>query len=321
MLNSPYAFVFPGQGSQSVGMLNDASAAYPLIRDVFAESSAVLGYDLWELVSAGPAEQLDNTTYTQPALLTASYAVWRVLTSQIELAPSLLAGHSLGEYTALVCANALSFTDAVKLVAARGAYMQDAVPEGVGAMAAIIGLSDEKVEAICRHVIDGTTDILTPANYNSIGQVVIAGHKHAVERALKVAKEEGAKMAVLIPVSVPSHCGLMQEAADRLQQLLMDTKIAKPTLPVVSNVDASIYDSADSIRENLIRQLYSPVRWVDTIQFFKANGIETIVECGPGKILSGLNKRIDKNLTLINCQDAASITTLLNQISGGVSHV
>lgn len=290
-----YGIVFPGQGSQSVGMLAEMAAKFPIIQQTFADASAVLGYDLWQLSQDGPAEKLDNTVHTQPALLAGGYAVWRIIQSQQKIAPVVLAGHSLGEYTALVCANSLKFTDAIKLVAARGQYMQDAVKPGEGAMAALIGLDEEVVKQICSEAKQDN-EVLAPANFNSIGQIVIAGHHAAVNRAVILAKEKGAKMAVLIPVSVPSHCDLMRPAAKRLAEQLALVNIEKPTIPVINNVDVKQYDSADSIRDGLTRQLFMPVRWVETIQAFNQMGVTNIVECGPGKILTGLNKRIDKSL-------------------------
>jgi [acyl-carrier-protein] S-malonyltransferase len=287
------AVVFPGQGSQSLGMLADMAKQHNEVQKTFDEASSVLGYDLWKLTQEGPAEELDKTVHTQPALLAASYAVWKI----IQVNPSMLAGHSLGEYTALVCANAMNFADAVKLVAARGQYMQEAVPQGTGAMAALIGLDENTVNEICeqsRH----DNDILSPANFNSIGQIVIAGHKPAVERALILAKEKGAKIATLIPVSVPSHCELMQPAAKRLAVMLENISLQLPVIPVISNVDVKPYESVDAIRDGLIRQLYKPVQWVRTIEYFAASGVTDIIECGPGKVLNGLIKRINKNLLL-----------------------
>jgi [acyl-carrier-protein] S-malonyltransferase len=230
MTKNVYAIVFPGQGSQSVGMLGDMAAQFPEIKQVFNEASEALGYDLWRLTQEGPAEELDKTTHTQPALLTASYALWQILQARAEFQPAFLAGHSLGEYTALVCAKSLAFADAVRLVAARGQYMQDAVPAGVGAMAAIIGLEDTVVREICQQSVT-TGEVLAPANFNSVGQVVISGHKAPVERAIQAAKEKGAKMAVMIPVSVPSHCQLMEPAAERLAVLLASLTLQKPVMP------------------------------------------------------------------------------------------
>lgn len=312
MINHPFAFIFPGQGSQSVGMLADAAAQYPEISATFREASDVLGYDLQRMAFEGPAEELNQTVHTQPALLAASYAVWRIITARSSSTPSVLAGHSLGEYTALVCANAINFQDAIKLVAARGQYMQDAVAAGAGAMAAIIGLEDDVVVKLCNDARGESGEVLSPANYNSIGQVVIAGHKDAVNRAIVLAKESGAKMAVLIPVSVPSHCELMQPAAERLQALLTTISIRKPCIPVVSNADVQVYQNDAEIRDGLVRQLYMPVRWVSTIQKIIDMNVKTVIECGPGKVLTGLNKRIDKTLQLQSISDLASIETILN---------
>jgi [acyl-carrier-protein] S-malonyltransferase len=310
-MTHPLGIVFPGQGSQTVGMLADLAADFPEISRTFNEASAVLGYDLWQLTQHGPAEELDKTVRTQPALLAASYALWRILTSNPKIKPALLAGHSLGEYTALVCAQAISFTDAIRLVAARGEYMQDALPAGEGALAAIVGLDDATVQAVCEKAIVGD-EVLTPANFNSPGQVVIAGHTRAVERALIIAKEAGARLVKMLPVSVSSHFILMKPAAERLAVLLAGMKIQKPQLPVVNNVDVKIYADADAIREGLIRQLYMPVRWVETINFFAQQGITRIIECGPGKVLNGLNKRIQPDLQLMNMTDAVGVKGLLD---------
>jgi len=317
MKNNTLAVVFPGQGSQSVGMLSDIAAAFPEIEQTFAQASAVLNYDLWQLVKAGPAVQLDNTTHTQPALLAASYAIWQILKTHTKIQPAYLAGHSLGEYTALVCAEAISFSDAVKLVAARGQFMQEAVSAGVGAMGAIIGLDEAQVNTICEQAITTKDDILSPANFNSIGQIVVAGHKAPVERALQLAKAHGAKMAVLIPVSVPSHCQLMKPAAARLAVLLQEITIKHPLIPILNNVASVPYTDISSIREGLIKQLYLPVRWVEIIQALVQFGIAQIIECGPGKVLSGLSKRIDKHLQLSTTQDLASLQAILKRDSEG----
>jgi [acyl-carrier-protein] S-malonyltransferase len=302
--------VFPGQGSQTVGMLGDMAQDYPVIEATFSAASAVLGYDLWQLVQSGPATELDKTVRTQPALLAASYALWQILQADNKFNPALLAGHSLGEYTALVAAKAIAFTDAIRLVAARGEYMQDAVPAGVGGLAAIIGLEDAAVAAVCKQAaLEG--EVLSPANFNSPGQVVIAGHLPAVERALVLAKEAGARMAKLLPVSVSSHCVLMKPAADRLAVLLADMSIQTPAIPVVNNVDVKVYDSPDAIRDGLIRQLYMPVRWVETMQLFSQQGVRHVVECGPGKVLTGLNKRIVADMQLANTADSTSLRGLL----------
>ncbi len=305
------AFVFPGQGSQSLGMLNDVAREFSDVESTFAEASSVLGYDLWQLTQQGPAAELDNTVHTQPALLAASYAIWRIIHPHFK--PSVLAGHSLGEYTALVCANAITFRDAIQLVAARGHYMQEAVPAGQGALAAIVGLTDDVVSSICEKAADGA--VLSPANFNSVGQVVIAGEANAVARALVLAKEAGAKLAKQLPVSVPSHCALMKPAAERLATLLASLPITQPTLPVISNVDVKVYDTPDSIRDGLVRQLYLPVRWVDTIQVIAKQGVTHIVECGPGKVLSGLIKRINAQLELTNTSDLAAIQVEMKSCS------
>ncbi|MDR3478782.1 MAG: ACP S-malonyltransferase [Gammaproteobacteria bacterium] len=309
-MSQSLAFVFPGQGSQFVGMLADIAREFPEVEATFSEASKVLGYDLWNLVQNGPAEALDQTVQTQPALLAASYAIWRILKTKKNIAPALLAGHSLGEYTALVCANAISFKDAIALVAARGQYMQEAVPVGVSGLGAIVGLDDATVQALCDQSRQAD-EVLSPANFNSPGQVVIAGHIKAVERALVLAKESGARLAKLLPVSVSSHCELMKPAAEKLAALLATIAIQTPTIPVVSNVDVTMYADAAAIRDGLVRQLYMPVRWVETIQLFAQKGITHIVECGPGKVLSGLNKRIVTDRQLTSTADIASLQTLL----------
>ncbi len=310
MSNSHLGIVFPGQGSQSVGMLADIAREFPIVEKTFLDASAVLGYDLWELVQRGPAEELDKTVHTQPALLAASYAIWQILKTKKDLKPTILAGHSLGEYSALVCANALSFQDGIKLVAARGQFMQEAVPVGVSALGAIVGLEDDEVASICEKS-KATDEVLAPANYNCPGQVVIAGHKQAVERALVLAKAAGAKLAKLLPVSVSSHCILMKPAADKLAFLLASISIFKPAIPVISNVDVKIYDNADRIRDGLVRQLYLPVRWTETIKQFVDHGVTHIIECGPGKVLNGLNKRIASDLQLTSAADAANLRSIL----------
>lgn len=300
-------FVFPGQGSQSKGMLTDIANEFHEITDTYAEASHVLGYDLWKLVQEGPEEILAQTVHTQPALLVGSYAIWRII--QTKIRPVLLAGHSLGEYTALVCAEALSFQDAVRLVAARGQYMQEAVPMGKGGLAAIVGLEDATVLDIChKAVLDN--EVLSPANYNSPGQVVIGGDILAVERAIILAKEAGARLAKILPVSVPSHCILMKPAAERLSEMLSTISIQNPRIPIINNVDVSRYTDANSIRDGLVRQLYMPVRWVETIEAFIQNGVSYIIECGPGKVLTGLNKRIAQETELSYTADLNNLQTL-----------
>ena len=303
------ALVFPGQGSQSLGMLGDIAREFSEVQAVFNEASDALGYDLWQLTQQGPAEALDNTVHTQPALLTASYALWQILKKTKHIQPAILAGHSLGEYSALVCAESISLATGVKLVAARGQFMQEAVPVGQGVLAAIIGLDDKKVQEIC--TLSEKEGTVSPANFNCPGQVVIAGQTKAVETAITLAKEAGAKIAKLLPVSVPSHCSLMQPAAEKLTKLLATVSIKKPSIPILNNVDVAIYEDAESIRSGLTRQLIMPVRWVEIIQSFSAQGIERIIECGPGKVLTGLNKRIVANISLSQTADLASLQTLL----------
>lgn len=298
------AYVFPGQGSQTVGMLADVAGAYPLVGETFAEASAVLGYDLWQLVQHGPAELLNETQRTQPALLTASVALYRVLAQRGVPAPKVMAGHSLGEYSALVCADAIAFADAVHLVAKRGEYMQEAVPAGVGSMAAIIGLEDAVVVQACAEAAGD--EVVAAVNFNSPGQVVIAGHKAAVERASNACLKAGAKRALPLSVSVPSHCALMQPAAEKLAVELQRITITAPKIPVINNVDVTMLTAADDIRDALVRQLYSPVRWTETVQLLASQGVVTLDEIGPGKVLTGLTKRIDKNLNgeAVNTVDA-----------------
>lgn len=305
------AIVFPGQGSQSVGMLGEMASRYPLIIDVFTSISEHLGYDLWQLVQEGPETRLNQTEYTQVAMLAADVALYRVLQQQGLTRVAMMAGHSLGEYAALVCADAINLLDAAKLVAKRGQLMQETVPLGQGAMAAIVGLADEDVRALCIQV-STHTDQVTPANYNAIGQVVIAGHTNAVEKAIKLAEETGARMAKSIPVSVPCHCPLLTHAAEAFTDSLQQTKFKIPTIPVISNVNLTVYQSVEQIRLLLKEQLYSPVRWVETIQTMKNKGIEYIIECGPGKVLSGLVKRIDKSLQALNVSDEANLEAALS---------
>ncbi|MDV6326992.1 ACP S-malonyltransferase [Idiomarina sp. Sol25] len=286
------ALLFPGQGSQSVGMLSDLSNDCALVKETFAEASSVLGYDLWQLVQQGPEQQLNETQRTQPALLTASVALYRVAKEKGLADATVMAGHSLGEYSALVCAGALEFTDAVKLVALRGEFMQQAVAEGEGAMAAVIGLEDAEIEKICLE--QAGEQIVTPVNYNSPGQVVIAGHADAVARAAEALKEAGAKRVLPLPVSVPSHCALMQPAASQLADALKSIKLKQPHTPVINNVDVAIADSEDAIKDALVRQLFCPVRWTETIEQIAKLDVESAYEVGPGKVLTGLNKRITK---------------------------
>ncbi len=292
------ACVFPGQGSQSVGMLKELAETHPVVIETFAEASEVLGYDLWDLVQNDADGKLNETHITQPALLTASFAIWRVLQEKgIEV--DYLAGHSLGEYSALVCAGAIEFKDAVKLVEARGQFMQQAVPAGAGAMYAIIGLDDETIADCCQQTAIATGDVVAPVNYNSPGQVVIAGEKSAAEQAANACKDAGAKRALPLAVSVPSHCELMRPAADQLDDALASVAISEPVIQVVNNVDVSIETAADAIKDALVRQLYCPVQWTSTVEFLAAQGVSKIIEVGPGKVLTGLTKRIDKALTSV----------------------
>jgi [acyl-carrier-protein] S-malonyltransferase len=288
------AFVFPGQGSQSVGMLAALAAEHPEVQATFAEASDGAGADLWQLSQHGPEDELNRTEHTQPALLAASVAVWRVWHKLGGARPAQLAGHSLGEYSALVCAGALSLHDAAALVAERGRLMQAAVPAGVGAMAAIIGGDDEQIAAVCAEVAQG--QVVAPANYNSPGQLVIAGHTEAVDRALARLVELGVKKAIKLAVSVPSHCALMREAADRLGERMASVQWSQPSIPVVQNAEARSYAQVADIRGALQRQLYLPVRWIGCMQALAAAGATRTLECGPGKVLTGLARRIDKNI-------------------------
>ena len=310
-MNATLAIVFPGQGSQSIGMLSALATDYSQVVDTFELASDVLGYDLWQLVQDGPEDELNETDKTQPAMLAAGVAVWRVWQDAGGADPVLMAGHSLGEYTALVCAGALDFQDAVGLVAERGRCMQSAVPAGSGAMAAILGLDDATVAAVCEQAAAG--EVVSPVNYNSPGQVVIAGHTEAVLRAMALAKETGARRAVQLPVSVPSHCALMQPAAEQFADRLNRTVIKTPAIKVMQNVDATLHDDTDSIRENLSRQLYSPVQWVSSVQAMGQQGVTRIIEAGPGKVLTGLCKRIDKTMVAAAVFDKASLTVALDQ--------
>ena len=300
------AFVFPGQGSQSVGMLNGLAAEFPQVRRTFDEASQELGLDLWQMVSAGPEEQLNQTQHTQPAMLTAGVAVWRVWRASGGPLPAFMAGHSLGEYSALCCAEALTFADAVRLVADRGRFMQAAVPAGQGGMAAILGLEDEQVRTVCAQAAHG--EVLAAVNYNSPGQVVIAGSAAAVARGVEAAKAAGAKRAVLLPVSVPSHCALMQPAAEQLAERLAQVSIKAPSIPVLHNVHVQAESDPQAIRAALVRQLASPVRWTDTVQALLAQGVDLLIECGPGKVLAGLNKRIARSTPTLSLHDPASLS-------------
>ncbi|WP_415884795.1 ACP S-malonyltransferase [Neptuniibacter sp. QD37_6] len=310
-MSQTLAFVFPGQGSQQVGMLSELAETHPVIKNTFAEASEVLGYDLWDLVQNGPEEDLNQTDKTQPALLTSGVALWRLWQEQNGAKPAVVAGHSLGEYTALVCAGAISFSDGVNLVKLRGEFMQQAVPAGSGAMAAILGLADDAIEKACQDAEQG--EVVSPVNYNCPGQIVIAGEKAAVDRAIENCKEAGAKRAIPLPVSVPSHCALMKPAAEKMAEELSKIEISMPEIDVVQNVTASIPASVEELKENLLAQLYSPVLWTKTIQGLVEQGLESTVECGPGKVLSGLNKKVHKPLSVAAINDAAGLEKALGQ--------
>jgi [acyl-carrier-protein] S-malonyltransferase len=299
-----FALVFPGQGSQSVGMMS-AYGDLPVIRQTFDEASEALGEDLWAMVNDGPAERLALTVNTQPLMLTAGVAVYRAWEAAGGPAPAFVAGHSLGEYSALVAAGALAFADAVPLVRFRAAAMQEAVPEGQGAMAALLGLEADVVHAVCEKVAQG--EVVSAANLNASGQIVIAGAAAAVERAMEEAKAQGAKRAVKLPVSAPFHCALMRPAAERLAERLADIRIETPRLPVVNNVDVAVCDTPEQIRDALIRQAYSPVRWIETVQSMASQGVGAVIECGPGKVLAGMTKRIVKELQGAAIVDADSL--------------
>lgn len=288
------AFVFPGQGSQAPGMQGELAAAYPVVQATYEEAGEALGRDLWTLSREGSAEELAQTVNTQPLMLTAGIAAWRVWQQRDGAAPDWLAGHSLGEYTALVAAGALAFPDAVRLVAARARFMQEAVAADAGAMAAVLGLDDDAVRAACAAAAEG--GVVEAVNFNAPGQVVIAGDKAAVERAIEAARGEGAKRAMMLPVSVPSHCRLMEPAAERLRESLAEVTIEPPGIPVINNVDVAVESDPGAIADALVRQLYHPVRWVETVQRFATEGAERVIECGPGKVLAGLGRRIDRSL-------------------------
>jgi len=305
------AVVFPGQGSQTLGMLADLAAAHPVVEETFAEASSALGYDLWQLVQEGPAEELNKTWQTQPALLAASVAIWRVWQQQKGTQPVLMAGHSLGEYSALVCAGVLDFKQAISLVELRGKLMQEAVPAGTGAMYAIIGLDNDAIAKACEESAQG--QVVSPVNFNSPGQVVIAGNKEAVERAGAACKAAGANRALPLPVSVPSHCALMKPAADKMAVALENITFSAPQFSVVNNVDVKVESSPEAIRSALVRQLYSPVRWTESVEFMAAQGVEQLLEVGPGKVLTGLTKRIVDTLTAAAVNDTASLAAALEQ--------
>jgi [acyl-carrier-protein] S-malonyltransferase len=307
------AFVFPGQGSQALGMMN-GFAAHPVVRETFAEASDALGDDLWQLVEDGPAEALSLTTNTQPVMLTAGVAIYRAWLASGGAKPTVVAGHSLGEYTALVAAGALAFADAVPLVRFRAQAMQDAVPPGVGAMAAIMGGDDDAVAAACTEAAQG--QVVEPVNFNAPGQVVIAGHREAVERAIALAKQKGAKRGVLLPVSAPFHSSLLKPAADKLAARLAQVTFAPPVIPVIHNVDVAEHSAPDAIRAALAQQAASPVRWTATVQYMAALGVTHVVECGPGRVLAGMNKRIADSIEAFALIDSDAINETLAALKG-----
>jgi [acyl-carrier-protein] S-malonyltransferase len=304
------SFVFPGQGAQYAGMGRDLAENFPVARETFDEANDALGFDLARLCFEGPEEDLKLTANTQPAILTVSVAALRALQAETGLEPSCTAGHSLGEYSALVCAGGLSFADAVRIVRQRGLFMQEAVPVGQGAMAAVMGLEGEALEALCREAAQG--EIVAPANYNSPGQVVIAGHAGAVDRAIALSKEQGAKRALLLPVSAPFHCALMQPAGERLQGVLDAVSVHPLRIPVVTNVEAAPNHDAGRIKDLLVKQVSAPVRWDASVEAMAAMGVERFIEIGPGKVLAGLIKRIAKGSVVLNVEDSSGIQTLVS---------
>ncbi len=309
-MKAELALVFPGQGSQSVGMFAEMAERFPVVAQVFDQASAALGYDLWDLCSNGPEQRLNQTENTQPALLTAGYAAWCAWRERGGAAPRLMAGHSLGEYTALTCAGALDFADAVRLAADRGRIMQTAAPAGAGAMAALVGLDDETVMQVCAEAAQGQT--VTAANFNCPGQVVIAGDAAAVERAMELARKAGAKRTAALAVSAPSHCPLMRAAATELRRRIDETPIAAPEIPVMQNVDAQVRNNPEDIKEALVEQLYRPVLWSRSIAAMRRDhGIAKIVECGPGRVLRGLIRRTEKDIACAGVSDPASLDEAL----------
>ena len=311
-MNSAHlAFVFPGQGSQKVGMLADVAAAYPLVRETFAEASDALGYDMWALIQTGPQDELNLTEKTQPILLTSSVALWRVWQQRNGTKPSLLAGHSLGEFSALVCAGAIAFSDAVELVRARGQFMQTAVPVGEGAMAAVLGMDDDQLVQICRDA-SAQGGVVEAVNFNAPGQVVIAGTVAAVDKAIELCKAAGSKRALPLPVSAPFHTSLMRPAGDKLRAAMADLKFSSPSIPVVHNVNAKPESDPEKIKAILFEQIFSPVQWSDCVAYMTQHGITAAVECGPGKVLGGLIKRIDKTVNCLSIEDSAGLEAALS---------
>ena len=309
---SKLAFVFPGQGSQKIGMLADLEKAYKQVKDTFSEASDVLGYDMWKMIQEGSQDEINLTERTQPILLTSSVAIWRIWLDLHGKQPSLMAGHSLGEWSALVCADAVGFADALRIVQARGQFMQKAVPVGAGAMAAIIGLEDVTIIEACQTA--SKLGVVDAVNFNAPGQVVIAGSTLAVNQAIELCKEAGAKRALPLPVSAPFHTSLMQPAAEHLSELVNSVTFKQPSVSVVHNVHAESEENPDTIKTLMLEQIYKPVRWVDCVKTLKSRGVDTIVECGPGKVLSGLNKRIDKELLSLATENHSSFEATLSQL-------
>lgn len=308
----PIGLIFPGQGSQSVGMLCELAGRESVVQSTFAEASQVLGYDLWALIQNGPEERLAQTECTQPAMLAAGVAVWRVWRAHDGPLPTVSAGHSLGEYSALVASGALEFATAIALVAARARFMQEAVPAGQGGIAALLGLDDQTVCDLCAEVsAQRAPEIVTAVNFNAPGQVVIAGHGAAVESALAAARQAGARRAVALPMSVPVHCELMRPATERLAQRLAAATVQRPRITVIQNADLEAHGDPDEIRAALAAQLYTPVRWVDTVQTLVGRGADLLIECGPGRVLTGLAKRIDRNIRCLPVHDSDSLTAAL----------
>lgn len=312
-MNKQIAFVFPGQGSQSVGMLADLNESFPIVKQTFDEASDVFGRDMWALAQQGPEQELAQTEITQPIMLIAGVAAWRAWCQASDIRPALMAGHSLGEYTAYVCADAITLADGVALVKRRGELMRDACPGGQGKMAAILGMEDDAIKSVCADAAQG--EVVQAVNFNAPGQVVIAGHSTAVDRAIELAKKAGARKAMPLAVSVPCHSDLMRAASEELAAKLNATQFNNPVIPVVNNIDARIELDPGKIREKLIVQLYSPVLWVDSVKTMAEQGITRMVECGPGKVLSGMNKRIVRELEVFNVQDKASLDATLGALA------
>ena len=311
-MNSNLAFVFPGQGSQKIGMLADLGAANPLVEETFQEASDVLGYDAWKLIQEGKQEEINLTERTQPLLLTSSVAIWRLWQQQGGPQPAAMAGHSLGEWSALVCAGVVDFADAVEIVRSRGAFMQQAVPVGVGAMAAIMGMDDQIVIDACSEAAEG--EVVSAVNFNAPGQVVIAGDAAGVARAVEICKKAGAKRAVELPVSAPFHTSLMRPAADNLSELVMEKSFSAPQIPVLHNVHAKTEEDPEKIKSLMLEQIYQPVLWVDCVNALSSRGAEILIECGPGRVLNGLSKRIDRSLTSLATDDVASLENALTSV-------